>query len=549
MKLQTRRMLVPLILLSAALARSASSQPAEQVQISVDATCTAGKLDPFWASQIIHPTESLLTDPGKRLLRLMAETGAARQNIRIYNQPEEAIRIGPDGKITYDWQRFDEMAALILATGNKLKVVFFAMPYELAAYPEALKKRPNGAKLCISPPKDYQQWEALCADFTRHVISKYGIDEVQQWTFRCWNEPDLAGFWRKGDLAEYLKLYDYFAKGVKGVSSGIPIGGPALSGTKTYKEPENFRLFLEHVVNGVNHATGEKGSPVDFLAIHTYGGSSAGGGPGRDYPDADYMIEQQLRCADMRDAYPRLKGMPIHVEEWGESSGGTKGVSDKPSADIRNSQYGAAFLTAWVERHIRLRQEGDRQIGHFTFCGSGYEKPPLHDFMGYRTLDTLNGFHKPILNAYTLLNKLASGIVPVETAPSGGHVSAFATRDANRVTVVVTHYRPDRIDNAGEACPVKLKIASPWPPDAKVTLNHWRIDSDHSNAYSAFKALGSPEHPTPEQLAAVKKRMGLELLEPARQMTSAGGSGLTFELPCNAVSLIEMICTNEGNIE
>jgi xylan 1,4-beta-xylosidase len=532
-----------LFLMAFLLTGAGFSQPSGRVQVSVDAARPLGTLEPFWASQIVHPTESLLTDAGRDFLQMLKETGAARQFVRIYNQPETAVRVAADGTLSYDWSRFDRMAGLILASGNRLKVVFFAMPFELAAYPESVKTRPNGAKFCISPPKDYKQWEALCADFTRHVVAKYGLEEVKQWTFRCWNEPDLPGFWHKADMREYLKLYDYFAAGVKGACPEIKIGGPALSSTNTFKDPKRFKLFLDHVDGGTNSATGGIGAPIDFLGVHTYGGSGGGGGPGRAFPDVEYMLEQQLRYADLRDAHPKLKGLPIHVEEWGETSGGTTGVSEKkPTADVRNSEYGAAFLANWVGRHLMMRRENDRNFESFTFCASGYEKPPERDFMGYRTLHTKSGFHKPILNAYTLLGKLAPELVKAETAPSGGHVSAFASRDADRVTVVVVNYQHDQIDSSkGVPSAVELKIETPWPSGTKVTVRHWRIDGSHSNAYTAFKAAGSPASPTPEQIAAIKKRMGLELLEPARQLTCEALSKLTFDLPCNAVSLLEVV--------
>ena len=221
----------------------------ETVQIKVDATRAVGKLDPFWASQIIHPTEFLLTDWGRNLIRLMKESGAAQQYIRIYNQPENAIRVAADGKITYDWSRFDQMADLILSTGNKLEIAFFGMPTELALYPESARKRPYGELVCTSPPKDYKQWAELCTDFAKHIVSKYGLNEVKKWTLRCWNEPD-GSFWYKSDLNEYLKLYDYFAKAIKGVNRDIKIGGPAFTSTGTWNKPQNFRFFLEHVSNG-----------------------------------------------------------------------------------------------------------------------------------------------------------------------------------------------------------------------------------------------------------------------------------------------------------
>lgn len=532
--------LAPLLLAALVAPYPGLAQDGAAVKIEVDATQAIGKLEPFWASQIIHPTERLLTGGGRDFLRLLAETGAARQYVRIYNQPEEAIRVAADGTITYDWGRFDEMAEMILATGNKLKVTFFGMPRELASDPEAVKRRPNGARVCISAPRDYRQWEAMCADFTRHVIASFGLDEVKQWTFRCWNEPDLSGFWHRADMAAYLALYDHFAKGVKDVCPEVRIGGPALSSTKTFVDPKHFRLFLEHVANGINHATGDAGSPIDFLAVHTYGGSGGAGGPGRKFPDVDYMLEQQARYAAMRDEFPELKGLPIHVEEWGETSGGTTGVSaEKPTADVRNSEYGAAFLATWVERHIRMRLNNDRLFESFTFCASGYEKSRAHDFMGFRTLETKNGFHKPILNAYKLLDKLAPELVRTGTVPADGQVSVFATRDEKRITVVLTHYQHDKIHGEGDPSPVRVDLTAHWPAGTPVTLNHWRIDRAHSNACTVFRELGSPGNPTPGEVASIRKRMNLELLEPSRRWDSATMGPLRFDLPCNAVSLLE----------
>jgi xylan 1,4-beta-xylosidase len=531
------RFVVPAILL----VQFVQSQNIDPVKINVDATTVLSGLQPFWASQIIHPTEFLLTGWGKELLNTMTENGAALQYVRIYNQPESAIRVSANGEISYDWSRFDEMAEMILSTGNKLKIVFFGMPTELAAYPESVKKRPYGGLVCISPPKDYRQWEKLCADFTRHVINKYGIAKVKEWTFRCWNEPDLRSFWHRADLNEYQKLYDFFAKGVKSVHPEIRIGGPGLASTRTYNEPQNFRFFCNHVANGKNHATGEIGSPIDFLSIHTYGGSSGAGGPGRQYPEVDYLMEQQIRLADIRDEYPVLKRVPIHVEEWGETSGGTTGISARPTADVRNSQYGAAFFTSWVGRHIKMRQENDRKFESFTFCASGYETIPEADFMGYRTLHTKNGFHKPILNAYKLLSRLGTELVGITNNELNEHVSAFATRDSTRITIVVTNYQHDKIDNDGITYQLNMDIKTHWNSNSNLTLRHWRIDENHSNSYTAFKKEGSPKLPNPLQVDAIKKRMELEMLKSPELVTTKELSNIVFQLPCNAVSLIEII--------
>jgi hypothetical protein len=60
----------------------------DTVRISVHAVQATGQLAPFWASQIIHPTESLRTEQGRGFLRLLVETGAARQYVRIFGSPE-----------------------------------------------------------------------------------------------------------------------------------------------------------------------------------------------------------------------------------------------------------------------------------------------------------------------------------------------------------------------------------------------------------------------------------------------------------------------------
>jgi xylan 1,4-beta-xylosidase len=511
----------------------------QTVKISVDANKTTGMLAPFWASQIIHPTEFLLTGWGKKYMNLITKSGAARQYVRIYNQPEKAFRKDAEGKVYYDWSTFDEMADMILISGNKLKVVFFGMPPALASHPESVRKRPYGETVCTSPPEDYDAWEKLCGDFTNHVIGKYGREEVKQWTFRCWNEPD-GGFWYKSDLKEYLKLYDHFAKAVKSVCPEIKIGGPALTGTGTYKKPENLKMFLEHVVNGVNYATAQKGSPIDFIAIHTYGGTGAGGGPDRKFPEVDYLMEQHIRYADMRDEYPELRDIPIHVEEWGESSGGTSGLAAQPLADIRNSQYGAAFLATWVGRHVRMRLEKDRKIESFTFCASGYEIIPEYDFMGYRTLDTKSGFHKPLLNGYRLLNKMDGNLIQVQKG-TDRNIEAFATSDSNRICIVIVNYQHEHPFNDGVSKKISLQVKPSRKSAGNMTLKHWRIDDKHSNAYTVFKELGSPKLPNPVEIDAVKKRMDLELLDIPKEIKNRDLANIQFFLPCNAVSLIEII--------
>src|SRR5262249_10389585 len=78
-------------------------------------------------------------------------------------------------------------------------------------------------------------------------------------------------------------------------------------------------------------------------------------------------------------------------------------------------------------------------------------------------------------------------------------------------------------------------------PDGRPTLTHYRVDHDHSNAYSAWEAMGSPQAPTPAQYAALEKAGQLELLSPASQVTVVDGRlVVTFTLPRQGVSLLKI---------
>jgi xylan 1,4-beta-xylosidase len=193
-------------------------------------------------------------------------------------------------------------------------------------------------------------------------------------------------------------------------------------------------------------------------------------------------------------------------------------------------------------RHFDWRRTADPCIGGLFQCLSGYEAERHRDFEGKRTVQTLHGFDKPVLNAYRLLARLGGELVASRIDPADLALSSIAARDrSSQLSIVVTHFRNDRIESDGPARMVKLKVTTPWPDGTRVELRHLRIDADHSNAHTVFCRLGKPNPPTPDQARQIKHRMGLEPLEPPRHVVVQGQLELSFDLPCNAVSLVELI--------
>jgi xylan 1,4-beta-xylosidase len=87
---------------------------------------------------------------------------------------------------------------------------------------------------------------------------------------------------------------------------------------------------------------------------------------------------------------------------------------------------------------------------------------------------------------------------------------------------------------------VKLEIAGIPAAAKRVLLHHYRIDDTHSNSYTAWKKMGSPQQPTPEQYAALQAAGQLQELESPSWMGVGQPTTVDIRLPKEAVSLLQL---------
>jgi xylan 1,4-beta-xylosidase len=80
-------------------------------------------------------------------------------------------------------------------------------------------------------------------------------------------------------------------------------------------------------------------------------------------------------------------------------------------------------------------------------------------------------------------------------------ISALAARSSRSATVLILNYHDD--DVPAPAAPITLTIDG--LPAGRVTVTHFRIDETHSNSYSAWLKMGSPQKPTRAQYAGLEK--------------------------------------------
>ena len=104
---------------------------------------------------------------------------------------------------------------------------------------------------------------------------------------------------------------------------------------------------------------------------------------------------------------------------------------------------------------------------------------------------------------------------------------------------MVWNYHDD--DLPAPAADVQIAVTGIPAGVKRVLLEHYRIDETHSNAYTAWKNMGSPQAPTPEQYAELKAAGQLQLLaSPAWLDVDDGKVTIETTLPRQAVSLLRL---------
>jgi len=109
----------------------------------------------------------------------------------------------------------------------------------------------------------------------------------------------------------------------------------------------------------------------------------------------------------------------------------------------------------------------------------------------------------------------SSSAVPLETMMSTGvrgeaDVDALATREGRSASVLVWDYHD--VAEGGAGADVQVRVKGLPVGVRRALVQCYRIDGTHSNAYTVWKAMGSPQTPTAEQVVALKAAGGLELL-------------------------------------
>lgn len=554
-----------LAILALAISGLGTARAQEQVSIRVDARKKTAPFKPIYAyfgydepnysytkngSKLVGELAALTHSPVYIRTHFLLATGDGTPGLKWGST--NAYTEDANGKAVYDWTIADRIFDTYLLNHAKPFVEIGFMPQALSSKPEPYRptwipgaENKDYAVGWSYPPNDYAKWGELVYQWVRHCAEKYGKAEAESWYWEVWNEPDIS-YWH-GTPEEYNQLYDYAVAGVKRALPNARVGGPATTGPASEKAAVFLKAFLAHCADGKNYATGGKGTSLDFVTFHAKGSPRVADGHvrmgiARNLQDVDNGLK-------IMGGYPRFQKLPVILTESDPEGCAACSARVYPQNAYRNGPLYAAYTAAAMKGILELSARNQGNIEGILTWAFEFEGQPYFD--GFRTLAT-NGVDKPILNLFRMDGLMRGDRVPAESTGAvtldamlakgvreNADVDVLAARDEHGLSILIWNYHDD--DLAGPMAAIELSVQGLPVTAHRVSMKHYRIDAEHSNAYAKWKSMGSPQHPTDEQQRQLEASGQLQLLEsPNWLWGDAEAVSIKFDLPRQAVSLIRL---------
>lgn len=506
------------------------------------------KLNHYWSNCVGagRANEGLRAD-WQQHLKTVVDTCGFRY-LRFHGLFHEDMHVYKEenGVPVYNFQYIDALFDAMLDTGIRPFIEFSFMPEPLASD----DNRIFWWNSCACPPNDFNKWGELIRRVTEHWVSRYGVEEVRNWYFEVWNEPNI-NFW-SGTRTQYFELYRVTANAVKGVDAQLRVGGPATSNfvpdTRFDGDREDFDAHITFKVDDLNTLSWhgawikeflafceQENLPADFVSTHPY--------PTDFAFDTNGKISGRTRYKDsLKDDILWLKGViaesafpnaEIHLTEW----------STSPSSRDYSHDYlpAAAYVMRSNLNCIGLVDSLSYWVFTDVFEELGAGPKAFHG--GFGTI-TMQGVKKPTYHAYRMMEDLGDELLE----KGEGY---FFTKKGARLAANFYNY-PD-----GYKDTVPMSIF----PDQQIAIDCQRFEEDRAYSFrveglnpgdtytlktlckediavTLWNEMGAPTEPTREQAAKLREQ-GEVLRETVFTVDADGVLALDFSL--NSWSIAELI--------
>lgn len=324
----------------------------------------------------------------------------------IFHEDMAVCLTDTDGTVRYNFQYTDMLFDFLLECGIRPFLELSFMPKCLAEGSQTLFFWSAN----VTPPADYEKWKDFIACFIRHITERYGEEEIKQWFFEVWNEPNHPSFFSKSsDINAYLKLYSETVAAIKSVNNDYKVGGPASAGMQWLDRLSKY--------------CAENNVPLDFLSGHSY----CTAGDFDEYGKKVLFLQNEFDSVINTVKYHRTiadsASLPMYITEWSSSYS---------SRDPIHDCYINAPLVLNVIRNLDGYADS---LSYWTYTDIFEEvTPPLTPFHGGFGLMNVQSFKKPTYYVYKFLNELG------ETELVSSDKCSYICRSADEVQVLFWNY-------------------------------------------------------------------------------------------------------------
>jgi len=533
-----------------------AAQSKADIEINFDRKIA--EMKPIWAwFGYDEPNYTYMKD-GQKLLTDLSKISPVPVYVRTHNlltsgDGTPALKWGStnaytedaNGNPVYNWTIVDRIFDTYVKRGMKPLAQIGFMPEALSIKPQPYQHQwKPGTRYeeiltgWAYPPKDYQKWGNLVYEWVKHCVERYGQKEVESWYWEVWNEADGA-YW-KGTQAEFFKLYDYAADGLKRALPTAKIGGANVTGGGS----RYLDAFLKHCLTDTNYVTGKISSPLDAVLFH------AKGSPKVVNNTVVMNIRTELRNVEANykviGKYAQLKNIPVIIGEFDPEGCAACGMSTNPENAYRNGTMYSSYTAASFARLYELTDQYQINLLGAVSWSFEFENQPW--FAGFRDLAT-NGINKPVFNVFKMLGMMKGNRVEATSnqmyplkmvldssiRKATADVGVLATNHPQSASVLVWNYHDE--DKKGTVDSVLITFKGLIKKQVVVT--QYRIDDLHSNSYEAWKKMGAPQQPIAAQILTLSKSSELKTIgKPVKYNTASGP--FKFLLPRQGVSLLSI---------
>ena len=464
-----------------------TAQPVEQ--LAIDAGAPGRPFPHFWESMFGSGRAALVLRANYQRDLTMMRSGTAIGYVRFHGLLDDDVGLVEEhaglfynkhsrGESAYNFSYVDQIYDALLAHGVRPFVELGFMPQGLAADPHMLFGfwyHPN-----VSPPRSYAAWDSMIRALARHLVARYGIDEVAQWYFEVWNEPNLDFWGGVPKQRSYFTLYDHTARALKSVDGRLRVGGPATA------QAAWVSAFLAHAARVK--------APVDFVSTHAYANDTTEDVfRTHEKIGRRTMVCRAVRKVDAEIEHSPYPHLPLIFSEYNASYANEPDVTDTP------------YMGPWLATTIAQCDGLVQRMSYWTFSDvfeeGGVVRTPFYGGFGLIAEDDIP---KAAFNAFLLLHKL--GDVRLEPSIS----SALITRTAKgALAIALWDYAPPDGTGPRYVPPPATRPLRTFdirihgvPASALGTL--WRVDDRHGNVLQAYDTMGRPRWPTPAQIATLR---------------------------------------------